>query len=154
MLLHKDTDLFREVVISTADILKIAVPIVEKDYYVTMILKELSEANIECVFKGVTKTLKRISKNRAVNNDKNYNNSKPIHRNHHNEDPNNNAPVVFLETPTSNEASMNSGANNTNINFNNNPKKLSTDGETISSTIIAVKKKKHNSLQSQDVNKK
>ncbi len=54
MLLHKDTDLFREVVISTADILKIAVPIVEKDYYVTMILKELSEANIECVFKGGT----------------------------------------------------------------------------------------------------
>ena len=54
MLLHKDRDLFREVVISTAEELGLVVPIVEKDYYVTMILKELSIKCPECVFKGGT----------------------------------------------------------------------------------------------------
>ena len=43
MLLHNDKGLFREVIISTAEELDLAVPIVEKDYYVTMILKKLSE---------------------------------------------------------------------------------------------------------------
>lgn len=54
MLLHKDKDLFREVIISTASDLELPIPIVEKDYYVTMILKKLSETAPECVFKGGT----------------------------------------------------------------------------------------------------
>lgn len=54
MLLHKDKELFREVIISTAEELGIVVPIVEKDYYVTMILKKLSVEHPECVFKGGT----------------------------------------------------------------------------------------------------
>ncbi len=54
MLLHKDKELFKEVIISTAENLNLVVPIVEKDYYVTMILKELSLRCPECVFKGGT----------------------------------------------------------------------------------------------------
>lgn len=54
MLLHKDKELFREVIISTAEELGVVVPIVEKDYYVTMILKLLSEKTPDCVFKGGT----------------------------------------------------------------------------------------------------
>lgn len=52
MLLHNDKELFREVVISTAEELGLVVSIVEKDYYVTMILKRLSMECPECVFKG------------------------------------------------------------------------------------------------------
>lgn len=54
MLLHKDKELFREVIISTSEELGLVVPIVEKDYYVTMILKKLSVECPECVFKGGT----------------------------------------------------------------------------------------------------
>ncbi len=54
MLLHKEKELFREVVISAAEKFRLAVPIVEKDYYVTMILKKLSLECPECVFKGGT----------------------------------------------------------------------------------------------------
>ncbi|MCF0232805.1 MAG: nucleotidyl transferase AbiEii/AbiGii toxin family protein [Enterococcus sp.] len=53
-LLHNNKDLFREVVISAAENLKLPVAIVEKDYYVTLILKLLSEMTPECVFKGGT----------------------------------------------------------------------------------------------------
>lgn len=45
MLLHNDKELFREVVISTAEEIGLVVPIVEKDYYVTMILKKLPVEN-------------------------------------------------------------------------------------------------------------
>lgn len=41
MYLHNDKELFQEVIISTAEDLGLVVPIVEKDYYVTMILKRL-----------------------------------------------------------------------------------------------------------------
>lgn len=54
MLLHNDKELFREAVISTAEELGLVVSIVEKDYYVTMILKRLSMECPECVFKGGT----------------------------------------------------------------------------------------------------
>lgn len=54
MYLHEDKELFREVIISAADDLGIVVPIVEKDYYVTLILKELSRKCPDCVFKGGT----------------------------------------------------------------------------------------------------
>lgn len=54
MHLHNDRGLFEEVVMSTAEKFDMAVPIVEKDYYVTLILKNLSERCPECVFKGGT----------------------------------------------------------------------------------------------------
>ena len=60
MLLHNDKELFREVVISTAEELGLVVPIVEKDYYVTIILKKLSMECPECVFKGGTDLLNEI----------------------------------------------------------------------------------------------
>ncbi len=54
MYLHKDKELFREVIYTTADALRLPVEIVEKDYYVTMILKLLAQRAPECVFKGGT----------------------------------------------------------------------------------------------------
>lgn len=54
MRLHLDKELFREVIGATAAGLGLPVPIVEKDYYVTMILHQLSEKAPECVFKGGT----------------------------------------------------------------------------------------------------
>lgn len=54
MFLHNDKELFREVIISAAEKSGIVVPIVEKDYYVTMILKKLSKECPDCVFKGGT----------------------------------------------------------------------------------------------------
>lgn len=54
MYLHKNVDLFREVVLSASDAFGIPIPIIEKDYYVTMILKQLSEKAAGCVFKGGT----------------------------------------------------------------------------------------------------
>lgn len=43
MLLHNDKDLFAEVIYSASTELGLPVPIVEKDYYVTVILKEMAE---------------------------------------------------------------------------------------------------------------
>lgn len=40
MFLHNDKELFQEVIVSAAEDLGLVVPIVEKDYYVTMILKK------------------------------------------------------------------------------------------------------------------
>ena len=54
MLLHKDRTLFHEIVASAAEDLGQIVPVVEKDYYVTMLLKELAKAQENCVFKGGT----------------------------------------------------------------------------------------------------
>lgn len=54
MFLHKDWELFKETIYSTATELELPVPVVEKDYYVTMILKELASTTPECVFKGGT----------------------------------------------------------------------------------------------------
>lgn len=52
--LHNDYELFQEVISSTANSLSRPVSIVEKDYYVTMILKQLTLTAPECVFKGGT----------------------------------------------------------------------------------------------------
>lgn len=54
MLLHHNEKLFREIIYSAASDLQLPVPIIEKDYYVTAILKKLSEKAPECVFKGGT----------------------------------------------------------------------------------------------------
>lgn len=54
MYLHEDKELFKEVIIGTAEECGEVVPIVEKDYYVTLLLKQLSDKCPECVFKGGT----------------------------------------------------------------------------------------------------
>lgn len=54
MYLHEDRELFQEVVGNAAVWLNLAVAVVEKDYYVTMILKLLSQKAEKCVFKGGT----------------------------------------------------------------------------------------------------
>ena len=54
MLLHKDREQFIAIVSAVSNELSIPVPIVEKDYYVTMILKQLSLNAKNCVFKGGT----------------------------------------------------------------------------------------------------
>ena len=55
MFLHEDTELFRDVIAATsANQDQRPVSIIEKDYYVTMILKLLAEEAPDCVFKGGT----------------------------------------------------------------------------------------------------
>ena len=54
MYLHNDKELFKEVVYATANEISLPIAIIEKDYYVTMILRELSKRAPECVFKGGT----------------------------------------------------------------------------------------------------
>ncbi len=56
MLLHKDKDVFQELVTATVSDLGIENFQVEKDYYVSLFLKELAklESNLSIVFKGGT----------------------------------------------------------------------------------------------------
>lgn len=55
MYLHEDLDLFRDVISATSeDQGDKDFAIIEKDYYVTMILKLLAEKATDCVFKGGT----------------------------------------------------------------------------------------------------
>ena len=54
MLLHKDREQFEAILNAVSDELKVPVSIVEKDYYVTMILKQLAMRTEGCVFKGGT----------------------------------------------------------------------------------------------------
>lgn len=54
MYLHEDRELFQEVITNTAVRMDLAIAVVEKDYYVTMILKLLSDKADKCVFKGGT----------------------------------------------------------------------------------------------------
>ncbi len=54
MYLHNDRELFAEVITETNEQTGIARSIIEKDYYVTMILKLLAAKNHEIVFKGGT----------------------------------------------------------------------------------------------------
>jgi hypothetical protein len=54
MYLHNDKELFKEVVYATANEISLPIAIIEKDYYVTMILRELYKRAPECVFKGGT----------------------------------------------------------------------------------------------------
>ena len=51
MFLHEDKELFKDVIEATAESQSQPIAIVEKDYYVTMILKLLSEEVPDCVFK-------------------------------------------------------------------------------------------------------
>ena len=54
MFLHENKELFKDVIEATAESQSQPIAIVEKDYYVTMILKLLSEEVPDCVFKGGT----------------------------------------------------------------------------------------------------
>ena len=54
MLLHKDREQFEAIINAVSNELGIPVSIVEKDYYVTMLLKQLAEKAPGCVFKGGT----------------------------------------------------------------------------------------------------
>lgn len=54
MYLHNDKELFKDVINATAVDLNRPIAIIEKDYYVTMILKQLAKAKLKCVFKGGT----------------------------------------------------------------------------------------------------
>lgn len=55
MYLHKDRELFKEVIDAASDYSGVSREAVEKDYYVTMILKKLAETKeLPCVFKGGT----------------------------------------------------------------------------------------------------
>ena len=55
MYLHKENrELFRDVILLTSQKLEVSEDIVEKDYYVTMILKKLSVIEYPVVFKGGT----------------------------------------------------------------------------------------------------
>ena len=55
MYLHEDRELFKEVIGAAGDFHGVSGETVEKDYYVTMILKKLAQTEeLPCVFKGGT----------------------------------------------------------------------------------------------------
>lgn len=54
MFLHNDPELFSDVLEAASFALQKPISIIEKDYYVTMILKLLAQNSKECVFKGGT----------------------------------------------------------------------------------------------------
>lgn len=55
MYLHKEErELFHDVILLTSQKMNVSEDIVEKDYYVTLILKELSKSDYPIVFKGGT----------------------------------------------------------------------------------------------------
>lgn len=60
MFLHDNKQVFKEVVVATSEGLGRSIDIVEKDYYVTMILKLLSEHYDNVVFKGGTSLSKAL----------------------------------------------------------------------------------------------
>ncbi len=66
-MLHNDVELFKQVVIAAGDAFGIDYAIIEKDYYVTEVLKRISEKEPKIIFKGGTslskcyKIIKRFS---------------------------------------------------------------------------------------------
>ena len=73
MNLHHDKEAFKELVVAAANELAISASVIEKDYYVTIILKALSESLDDIVFKGGTSLTKcyqlldRFSEDTIVN---------------------------------------------------------------------------------------
>lgn len=53
-MLHHDKELFEQIVLNTANYKGVEVGIIEKDYYVTLFLKELSKVLPGLIFKGGT----------------------------------------------------------------------------------------------------
>lgn len=54
MNLHHDKEVFEELVVAASNELAISANVIEKDYYVTLILKAISEQMKDIVFKGGT----------------------------------------------------------------------------------------------------
>ncbi len=54
MYLHRDRETFKDIIGQASDSSGRTPAVVEKDYYVTLILKLLSEQLDQCVFKGGT----------------------------------------------------------------------------------------------------
>ena len=54
MFLHNDKELFKDIITETASSLGIDPSIIEKDYYVTVFLKEIVNIQPDIVFKGGT----------------------------------------------------------------------------------------------------
>lgn len=52
MYLHEDRETFRDLILQVADKNARTPVVIEKDYYVTLILRLLSEKLEQCVFKG------------------------------------------------------------------------------------------------------
>ena len=52
--LHNNKELFSDVIIATSNALNIAPAIIEKDYYVTLLLKRITEKCPDIIFKGGT----------------------------------------------------------------------------------------------------
>lgn len=72
-MLHYDKDLFEQIILKTADYKEIEAGIIEKDYYVTLFLKELSKVLPGLIFKGGTslskchRLIKRFSEDIDLN---------------------------------------------------------------------------------------
>ncbi|RHQ10592.1 hypothetical protein [Clostridium sp. AM49-4BH] len=60
MNLHDDREAFDELLIGAANELAIPTDIIEKDYYVTIALKKLSEKLEDMVFKGASCIIKNV----------------------------------------------------------------------------------------------
>lgn len=54
MFLHNEKELFEDIIYNTSEYLNLPIAIIEKDYYVTSILKEISKLQPDIVFKGGT----------------------------------------------------------------------------------------------------
>ncbi len=54
MFLHENKELFEEIIFNTSDFCNLPISIIEKDYYVTLVLKEIIKRNPDIVFKGDT----------------------------------------------------------------------------------------------------
>ena len=74
-MLHNNKDLFEQVILRTADDLGINPAIIEKDYYVTLFLKEIVKVYPDIIFKGGTslskchKLIRRFSEDIDLNID-------------------------------------------------------------------------------------
>ena len=72
-MLHNDRELFEQAVLQTASALGVEASIVEKDYFVTLFLKEISKDSHQIIFKGGTslskchKLIKRFSEDIDLN---------------------------------------------------------------------------------------
>lgn len=53
-MLHNEPEIFEQLILRTSDYLGIKAEIIEKDYYVTMFLKELVQTSPDIIFKGGT----------------------------------------------------------------------------------------------------
>lgn len=78
MLLHKDKNLFEQTIFQVAQRSGIESGIIEKDYYVSLLLKELSHTLPSMIFKGGTslskchKVIKRFSEDIDITLDENH----------------------------------------------------------------------------------